>query len=151
MGILISSSAHAQTLESCKKIQGAVERLACFDKLPVPLKVQVEKPSSTRDSTNAAEVKRRKLEEDEAAMAKMPAEAFSAPCILAAAEHLPRIPGISIEASRAVPLSPQHKKVPGVYQMTVEIDARGAGVAATYRFLCTGGLRGPVLITSISG
>jgi hypothetical protein len=87
--------------------------------------------------------------EDEAAMATMPVETFSTPCILAAAERLPRIPGITIEASRAVPLPSGFKKELGLYQTIIEIDAKAAGVSATYRFACVKGLRAAPLVTGL--
>jgi hypothetical protein len=101
-------------------------------------------------ATKAAETKRLKqATEDEAAMATMPVETFSTPCILAAAERLPRIPGITIEASRAMPLPSGFKKELGLYQTIIEIDAKAAGVSATYRFACAKGLRAGPFVTGL--
>jgi hypothetical protein len=150
--VIITGLAQAQSIEICKKVQGAKERLECFDKLPVP-KTQLEKSISGKTDAGAGgatEAKRRKqAEEDEIVMSSMPVETLSAGCILAAAQLLPRIPGISIEASRAVPLPPEYKKEPGLYRTIVEIDAKGAGVAATYRFICVKGPRSPSMVTGI--
>ncbi len=56
-------------------------------------------------------------------------------CILAAAEKLPNIPGMTILASRTKPRARASKSEPAVTD--VEIDVKAAGLDATYTFLCT--------------
>lgn len=109
---------------------------------------RTQKASADRKkTTEAAEAKRKKqAQDDDAEIAKMPREAFTTPCILAAAERLPRIAGISIEASRAIDLPAGTAREPGSFQAIIEIDAKAAGVAATYHFVCAKGLRTPPII-----
>lgn len=72
------------------------------------------------------------------------AESFDKPCILAAAEHLPRIPGIEIIASRtkALPADLQAKLDHGLFHTLVEIDAKAAGQDTTFQFFCVAGGKG---------
>jgi hypothetical protein len=103
-----------------------------------------------KKAAKQAEEKRRKqAEEDEAAMTALPPDTNKNACILTAAERLPRIAGLEILASRAVPLPPEHKRELGTYQTMVEIDAKAAGITATYRFACMKGLRTPAFVIGI--
>jgi hypothetical protein len=53
-------------------------------------------------------------------------------CIVAAAEQLPKVPGIAIVASRTKSERPEG----GVPMMSVELDVKIAAIDATYSFLC---------------
>lgn len=97
-----------------------------------------------------AEQKRKQDEADEAVIAAMPKEQLEKSCILAAAERLPRIPGIEIIASRAKPVPTDFNPSPGTFMTLVEIDAKAAGLNETYNFVCAKGARTPALIRAFA-
>jgi hypothetical protein len=101
-----------------------------------------------RKREQAAEAKRRDLQAkaDADALAAMRKEDLEKACILAAAERLPRIPGIVINSSRAVPLPPEIPQKPLVFTTSVEIAATAAGQSVTYLFVCAKGARTPSII-----
>lgn len=77
------------------------------------------------------------------------AEDFEKPCILAAAEHLPRIPGIEIKASRTEPVPPAMAAPlkAALFSALVHIDTRAAGQDATFNFVCAIGKNTPIVVT----
>lgn len=77
---------------------------------------------------------------------------FEKPCIMAAAEYLPRVPGIDIQASRTKPLPAEitAKLDQSIYHAIVELDAKAAGIAETYRFVCSAAAGGRPQITPLS-
>lgn len=77
------------------------------------------------------------------------AEEFDQACKLAAAERLPRIPGIEIVGEpRLLPLPPEVAKQvdQATYQRLVEVDAKAAGQTPTFRFFCVAVPGAPVMI-----
>lgn len=80
------------------------------------------------------------------------ADDLQKPCILAAAQYLPRITGIDIKESRTKPLPAEIKRQldQSLYHTVVEIDAKAAGIDETFRFVCTAGATGRPLITPMS-
>lgn len=94
-----------------------------------------------------AEKAKQRDAEDVAALAAIPRSDLEKGCILAAAEHLPRIPGIQIVSSKTISLPPEHKPPAGTYMTIVEIAAKAAGQDVTYSFICAKGMRTPSLIT----
>lgn len=87
---------------------------------------------------------------DAAVIAATPKADLEKGCILAAAERLPRIPGIQITSSKALDLPPAHKPPAGAFMGLVEIGAKAAGQDVTYSFICARGARTPFLITPFS-
>ncbi|MBR1142718.1 hypothetical protein [Bradyrhizobium sp. AUGA SZCCT0431] len=103
-----------------------------------------------RQAALEAEQKRKQDEADEAAIAAMPKDQLEKSCILAAAERLPRIPGIEIIGYRTKPLPTEFKPTPGTYMTLVEIDAKAAGLNETYNFVCAKGARTPAIIQAFA-
>jgi hypothetical protein len=97
-----------------------------------------------------AERKRQEDEMDAAIIAATPKEQLEKTCILAAAERLPRIPGIEIIASRAKPVPTEFKTSPGAFMTLVEIDAKAAGLNETYNFVCAKGARTPPIVQAFT-
>ena len=98
----------------------------------------------------ATEDKRKKLaEEDAAKLAAMPQQELEKNCILTAAQKLPRIPGIEIIKSEALPVSPESKPEPGIFQRIVVIDIKAAGQEAKYSFVCATGPGKPYFVVPI--
>ncbi|MCK1661269.1 hypothetical protein [Bradyrhizobium sp. 151] len=105
---------------------------------------------------------RKKREEEEAAkrakqsaidaalIASTPKETFEKACILAAAERLPRIPGIQIKNSKAGPPPPGTNVPPDRYTGVVDIVAIAAGQEVTYTFACAVGTRTPAVVVPVS-
>jgi hypothetical protein len=93
-----------------------------------------------------AEQKRKQDQVDATLLAAIPKEQLEKSCILAAAERLPRIPGIEIISSRAKPVPDDFKQSPGTYMTIVEIDAKAAGLNVTYNFVCAKGARTHAMI-----
>jgi hypothetical protein len=89
---------------------------------------------------------RKQQEADVAALAAVPRANLEKACILAAAENLPRIPGIEITGSRVSPLPAEHKSEPHIFMMLVHIDAKAAGQTVTYNFMCGRGAQTPPII-----
>lgn len=87
---------------------------------------------------------------DAALIASTPKETFEKACILAAAERLPKIPGIQIQKSKPGPPSPGANVAPDRYTGTVDIVALAAGQEVTYTFACAVGARTPAIVVPIS-
>jgi hypothetical protein len=104
-----------------------------------------------RRATEQAEQKRKQDEADAATIASTPPEIYEKACILAAAERLPRIPGIEIVSSRAKPLPDEaaKKASPNFFWRMIEIDAKAAGQSVTYTFVCGKGARTPAVISGV--
>lgn len=64
-------------------------------------------------------------------------------CVLAAAERLPRIPGLAVDKSRVRPVPVDHKG--GAASMIVDIDISAAGQSDTYSYLCVMSVAGPLI------
>lgn len=85
---------------------------------------------------------------DAVELSKIPRSDLKKSCILAAAERLPRIPGIEIVKSRTADVPPDllAKTEAGTFSTLVYIDARAAGQDVTYNFVCMRGLRTPSIV-----
>jgi hypothetical protein len=102
--------------------------------------------AATKRKAAESEAKARQQAEDEKALAAMSQGDLQKGCILAAAERLPRIPGIQIINSRISAMPSETKIEPGTYMTLVHIDAKAAGQDVTYNFLCARGARTPSIV-----
>ncbi|QND73151.1 hypothetical protein [Tardiphaga robiniae] len=127
-GFVRTANAHLLTLVDPKPAQEAAK------------KRQIETTEKAKEQEAA----------DAATLAATPKADLDKGCILAAAERLPRIPGIQIGATKTADLPVEYKPSPGVYMTMVEIAAKAAGQDATYSFLCAKSVRGPTLVTPLS-
>jgi hypothetical protein len=105
-----------------------------------------------RLAAQKAEDRRLQDEADAAAIAASPPAPYETACIFAAAERLPRIPGITIVNTQAKPLPPKRseKAAPYIFWRIIEIEVTAASQKATYKFLCGKGVRTPAAITALS-
>jgi hypothetical protein len=105
-----------------------------------------------RLTAQKAEEKRAQNEADAATIAAAAPAPYETACILAAAEHLPRIPGITIVNTQAKPLPPEKSEnaPPYIFWRIIEIEVTAAGQKANYKFLCGKGVRGPAVINALS-
>lgn len=103
-----------------------------------------------RDEAEASK-RAKQFQQDAALIASTPKETFEKACILAAAEKLPKIPGIQIKSSKGGPLPEGVKPSPAdQYSGIVEIIATAAGQEVTYTFACGMGPRTPAIVVPIS-
>lgn len=102
------------------------------------------------DPKPAQDTRKKKRAAEAKALAAIPKENLEKACILAAAEKLPRIPGIAINSSRTfyVPSEPRNIR-PDLYAVAVEIVAIAAGQTVTYRYACAVHGPGPALVKLI--
>lgn len=99
------------------------------------------------DPKPAQDARKKKQAAEAEALAAIPKENLEKACILAAAEKLPRIPGIAIKSSRTFYVPPEPRNIrPDLYAVAVEIVATAAGQTVTYRYACAVRGTGPALV-----